>query len=855
MTARSKTNHQRPSATSSSRSSGIRTSKYIPKSLVQHDVYRDRSSDPPNGTEYTTVRGGITSIFPLRMHQCLSRLDADGLSHLCSWQPHGRAFVVHRPREFEAVMGRYFGKMKLCSMQRQLNLYGFNRISTGPDKGAHYHEYFLRHREYLCFRVRRIRLKGTGPRGAANPDQEPNFYKMDPMEPMEPLPSMTMTVPPFCKDDRSREQEQAVAATTKPVLALFRRSRTSPVVANGPVPASAVVVPSAIASHHNFASSFALPGQSQALAAATPLPLIADRTPSFHVERPLPDTSVCANHNPLAPVPRPTKDDADLLIGVSQVCVFSGDKATQQQQAAHTICDLPEEKEHSPKTGGECLFGGDQEQPSNFDRSQYDGCHHPVPLETSDTLGDHQRNAELEQHGRALLNVAASFRAPLLGLSPISAPKSNNKRLTTKLEGGAAAEQPTAVTENNTWMRGEHKSDYEAESVVSTSTLHLLSAAERPPRRAGCRVHSTTSTSISSLKSDLLRSTSSSPPQSVPSSVAERANSRGDIGRTSRLDIPVGSNYDKNATNASGHADEHETDFWEAMEKLMNSTGELGGGKKPKQAPDFPSAAPPPPTPTPIEKIVALMEPEPYKFTAEVETDDRAATPSCFHSSSPELLTMLVRGSSCDKCFAPGGEPGASPSPARSPPPRSKKRGSCMRRSSFSEPALDSYFSPDSRHHRSSSTARSAASGRPRLQRHDSAPARSFAFDAAADKLLPGGRFLSVESSPSFDADASSLRSSFKNMVFETVPSRDETEAGDDKWDTGGSHEWCSLSTETRRNNYIAVPPHHPTADDDGSAALGEKRTLRIAAGSSSSVHAALPPVVGNSKGWKNVAA
>lgn len=55
---------------------------------------------------------------------------------------------------------------------------GFTRISRGADKGGYYHELFLQHREFLIYRIQRMKVKGSGTRAAANPDQEPNFYAM-----------------------------------------------------------------------------------------------------------------------------------------------------------------------------------------------------------------------------------------------------------------------------------------------------------------------------------------------------------------------------------------------------------------------------------------------------------------------------------------------------------------------------------------------------------------------------------------------------------------------------------------------------------------------------------------------------
>jgi hypothetical protein len=38
--------------------------------------------------------------FPGRLHRMLRVVEAEGLSHIVSWQPHGRCFVVHKPIEF-----------------------------------------------------------------------------------------------------------------------------------------------------------------------------------------------------------------------------------------------------------------------------------------------------------------------------------------------------------------------------------------------------------------------------------------------------------------------------------------------------------------------------------------------------------------------------------------------------------------------------------------------------------------------------------------------------------------------------------------------------------------------------------
>ena len=50
-------------------------------------------------------RGGVAVPFPVKLHYMLSRMDAEGTNSIISWQPHGRCFLVHKPKEFiEEIM-------------------------------------------------------------------------------------------------------------------------------------------------------------------------------------------------------------------------------------------------------------------------------------------------------------------------------------------------------------------------------------------------------------------------------------------------------------------------------------------------------------------------------------------------------------------------------------------------------------------------------------------------------------------------------------------------------------------------------------------------------------------------------
>lgn len=164
-----------------------KTAKQNDRHFVVHN-YHDHSSDSPMHYDqeeedvHSGRRGGVSVSFPTKLHQMLDQIEMDGYAHVISWQGHGRAFLVHDPQEFAShIMPRYFKHTKLTSFQRQLNLYGFCRLTKGPDARAYYHELFLRGMPFLCRKMSRVKVKGTGYKAASSPEQEPDFYAMPPV--------------------------------------------------------------------------------------------------------------------------------------------------------------------------------------------------------------------------------------------------------------------------------------------------------------------------------------------------------------------------------------------------------------------------------------------------------------------------------------------------------------------------------------------------------------------------------------------------------------------------------------------------------------------------------------------------
>mmetsp|Transcript_22427 Transcript_22427/g.48798 ORF Transcript_22427/g.48798 Transcript_22427/m.48798 type:complete len:412 (+) Transcript_22427:133-1368(+) len=168
-----------------------KTAKMNDRHFVVHN-YHDHSGDTEDSNaesshcdeshhedEHSRRKGGVAVAFPLKLHAILDQVERDGLGHVISWQPHGRCFVIHQPKVFvSTVMPKYFRQTKLTSFQRQLNLYGFCRLTRGADAGGYYHELFLRGKTFLCKKMIRTKVKGTKFKAASSPDQEPDFYSM-----------------------------------------------------------------------------------------------------------------------------------------------------------------------------------------------------------------------------------------------------------------------------------------------------------------------------------------------------------------------------------------------------------------------------------------------------------------------------------------------------------------------------------------------------------------------------------------------------------------------------------------------------------------------------------------------------
>jgi hypothetical protein len=188
---KTKTKHEQEREEQSS--STTLTTKGFKRHYAEHDYhdYAEAKSTEMDLQSIKASRGGVHNPFPSVLHNMMEQAEVQDFRSIISWQPHGRAFLIHDAKAFlEQVLPMFFKHSKISSFQRQLSLYGFIRLShDGPDRGAYYHQCFLRGRPFLCSNIQRTRIKGTWVRTSSSPDAEPDFYRMNPVDAPPPQAS------------------------------------------------------------------------------------------------------------------------------------------------------------------------------------------------------------------------------------------------------------------------------------------------------------------------------------------------------------------------------------------------------------------------------------------------------------------------------------------------------------------------------------------------------------------------------------------------------------------------------------------------------------------------------------------
>lgn len=141
--------------------------------VSNHGTYRDlakdaRNNDPDNEGDASGVK---YQSFTVKLQRILA--DDEFADCIC-WMPHGRSWKVLKQEEFEErVIPLFYRHGKFASFMRQVNGWGFQRMSTGPEKNSYYHEMFLRGFPNLSSKMRRPLNKAKS--ASPEPKTHPNF--------------------------------------------------------------------------------------------------------------------------------------------------------------------------------------------------------------------------------------------------------------------------------------------------------------------------------------------------------------------------------------------------------------------------------------------------------------------------------------------------------------------------------------------------------------------------------------------------------------------------------------------------------------------------------------------------------
>lgn len=122
-------------------------------------VASDASGDDPNlrlSIQATERRRYRHESFPQKLYRILSEAEQTGSQDVISFNAAGTAFKIHRPVEFTQTLQEFFRHSRLESFKRQLSMYGFHRISAGPEEDYFAHPLFVRGRPELCQSIKRV---------------------------------------------------------------------------------------------------------------------------------------------------------------------------------------------------------------------------------------------------------------------------------------------------------------------------------------------------------------------------------------------------------------------------------------------------------------------------------------------------------------------------------------------------------------------------------------------------------------------------------------------------------------------------------------------------------------------------
>jgi HSF-type DNA-binding len=106
--------------------------------VLDCDEHHDGSMLSENSKEATDKHNSHTKgkepiLFPVKLFSILERMEADGVADVAAWQPHGRSFIIRKPKEFVSLLPVYLpGINKIKSFQRQVRHYFIHMLHMLP---------------------------------------------------------------------------------------------------------------------------------------------------------------------------------------------------------------------------------------------------------------------------------------------------------------------------------------------------------------------------------------------------------------------------------------------------------------------------------------------------------------------------------------------------------------------------------------------------------------------------------------------------------------------------------------------------------------------------------------------------
>ena len=126
-----------------------------PSASVARSVPFNKMNHPRDLKQAAVQPGHLEKLaFPDKIYHMLH--EQSHRKEVVSFVAAGTSFLIHDPRIFETeIMPLYFTSTRLASFQRQLNLYGFQRVERGPFRGAYRHPSFVQGQKDLLVNIKR----------------------------------------------------------------------------------------------------------------------------------------------------------------------------------------------------------------------------------------------------------------------------------------------------------------------------------------------------------------------------------------------------------------------------------------------------------------------------------------------------------------------------------------------------------------------------------------------------------------------------------------------------------------------------------------------------------------------------